>query len=513
MSTQPLFWTTLATVCQEHIALVPGLPFLAALLLALRLLFSRRRGDAAEPLSAALARGAALAALLWLLALDLAVLLGAPPPGRVLVATWFALGDAVLSWSFLLDPRGLAAATTVALIGWLTLLFSTPYLHREAGFHRFFLAMSLFLCGMLLIVLGAGAVPVFIGWECCGLASWLLIGYNRERLQATAHALFAFLANRIGDVGFLLSLGLAYWWMGGADWQIMAQNGQLDPVTARLLLFGFVIAALAKSAQLPFSPWIARALEGPTPSSAIFYGALMIHAGVFLLARLEPVLVQVPDVMLMLVAAGGLTTLYATLCGLVQSDVKSALLYGSLGQVGLMVLAIGLGGFDLAVGYACLHALFRAWQFLRAPSYLQLLRQPAPPVAAWLGRQQWLYTGALQRFWLEHLADGLLLRPTVSLGRDMRALDENVFEPMLAAAQPLQPGETLVQGHGLAGRFLVGLAGRLGALEERLILGDGGGFLGRALQRVSGYLLTIDALIEQPRYLMLMVMATFVVIL
>ena len=182
----------------------------------------------------------------------------------------------------------------------------------------------------------------------------------------------------------------------------------MSVVNDRLLVIGFVIAALAKSAQLPFSAWLTRALEGPTPSSAIFYGAVMVHAGVYLMLRLEPLLLQVPDVMFGLVVAGALTAIYAWLCGLVQTDVKSALIFATLFQVSLMFVSIGLGWTTLALVHLCLHACWRVWQFLVAPSWLVITRErPAPP-PAWLRNNQFLYTAALQRFWLDKLA----CRPT-----------------------------------------------------------------------------------------------------
>ena len=187
--------------------------------------------------------------------------------------------------------------------------------------------------------------------------------------MATGNALFAFVTNRAGDAGFLLALGLAAAWLGGFEWTALSRATEISVVNDRLLVIGFVIAALAKSAQLPFSAWITRALEGPTPSSAIFYGAVMVHAGVYLLLRLEPLLVQVPDVMLGLVVAGLLTAIYAWLCGLVQTDVKSALIFGVVFQVALMFVAIGLGWTTLALVHLCLHAGWRIWQFLLAPSW------------------------------------------------------------------------------------------------------------------------------------------------
>lgn len=498
--------------------LVPLLPLLAAAGIGLHLLIRRASGDAQEPHIAALVSGAALGALVFLLIADLSALYNGAP-GHLLVADWLAIGATPVRVSFLLDARSLPIATLVALIGWITLRFSATYLHREPGFRRFFLAMSLFLTGMLLIVLAGDLVLTFVGWELAGLSSWLLIGYAWERPAATGNALFVFLCNRVGDAGFVLGIGLAVWSVGSTEWPALAGEGALETVTARLLLLGFVVAALAKSAQLPFSPWVARALEGPTPSSAVFYGSLMIHAGVYLLLRLEPLLVQVPDVMALLAVIGLATAVYGALCALVQSDVKSALIFATLTQLGLMFLACGLGFFTLAAWHLGLHAAWRAYQFLLAPAYMHLVRQPARPVPRWLAALPWLYTAALQRFWIEPLAHSLFTRPTLALGQDMRALDEQVIDRLVGVPRDDAPdvagefaADDLIRGHGVAGRFLFQLADQMQRLETHLLL-SGGGALQQTLGRIGDYMAALELLLEHPRYLMLMVMATFVVIL
>ena len=497
--------------------LVPLLPLLAALLLTLRLLLRRGGGDAGEPLTAGIAGGAALAALLLLVLLDLAAL-GGELPTHLAFGDWLRIGAVPVRLSFVLDAYSLPAATLVTLISWITIRFSATYLHREDGFQRFFLGLCLFLAGMLLIVLAGNAVLCFVGWELAGFSSWLLIGYAWERPPATRNALFAFITNRVGDAGFMLGIGLAVWSVGTLEWAWLAGDGSMGQVTIRLLAAGFVVAALVKSAQLPFTPWIGRALEGPTPSSALFYGSLLVHAGVYLLCRLQGLLLQAPDLMALLAVIGLLTAAYGSLCGLVQSDVKSALVFATVTQVGLMVLCCGLGLFWLAACHAGLHACWRAYQFLLAPAYMHLVRQPARPLPRWLANWRWGYTAALQRFWIEPLANSLLTRPTLALGRDVRALDERFIDPLLGAPRDDErsaasvAGDELIRGHGLAGRALFAFANRLQALENRLLLGDGG-TLGRHLRQIGHYADAVEALLEQPRYLMLMVMATFVVIL
>ncbi|MDP1653787.1 MAG: proton-conducting transporter membrane subunit [Rhodocyclaceae bacterium] len=509
------------------VLIAPLLPLLAAFGIAAHILTGRASGDAAEAPTARLAEGAAWLALVLLLALDaLALVEGAP--GHFVLGTWFESGSFNIPISFMIDGLALSAATLVALIGAVSLHFSRNYLHREAGFHRFFMLMSLFLSGMLLIVLAGNVVLTFVGWELCGLTSFLLIGYAYERPVATGNALYAFLSNRIGDAGFVLGISLAAWWVGSVEWTGLAQwatgaagtsTGGFDKVTARLLLFGFLLAAVIKSAQLPFAAWIARALEGPTPSSAIFYGALMVHAGVYLVIRLAPVLIQVPDIMVYLALIGGATALYGWLAGLVQTDVKSSLIFSTTLHVGLMFFTCGLGWFELAAWHMGMHAIWRAWQFLLAPSYMHSAEGPAGPAPRWLAGRQWLYTAALQRFWLENLARNILIRPCQAIGRDMRDFDDKVLSHLVGMPERWRAGplaendQVVIRGHGLAGRLLYAIAEAFRHLESHLLMKRTGGSFSRLLQGLGKYLLLLESLIEQPRYLILVIVATFIVIL
>lgn len=498
----------------DLVVLVPLLPLLAALLTGARVLLGRVAGDAAERPTARLAELAAFGSLLWLLALD-AYALRHGWPGHHVLVTWFAAGHWAATLSFLLDALSLPMATLVALIGWLVTRFSANYLHREAGFHRFFIVLGLFLGGMLLLVLAGNGLLTFVGWEMCGVASFLLIGYAWHRPVATGNALFAFVTNRAGDAGLLFSLGLAAYWVGSFEWPDLA-IAELPLVDLRVLVLGFVVAALAKSAQLPFSPWIARALEGPTPSSAIFYGALLIHAGVFLLLRLSPLLQQLLDVQAGLLLVGSLTALYAYLCALVQTDVKSGLIFATLFQVALMFVWIGLGWNELALAHLCLHAAWRTWQFLMAPSWLQLTRErPAPP-PDWLSRRTGIYTAAVQRFWLDTLGRTLLAEPTQAIARDVRALESQFIDRAIGEpgrGQSVDHERPLVCADGLAGRLLAAVSTLLQRMENRLLLRVRGGTAERLLREAGRWLRTLEELLEQPRYLMMAVMATFVVIL
>ncbi|HEY0720066.1 MAG TPA: proton-conducting transporter membrane subunit [Gammaproteobacteria bacterium] len=489
---------------------VPLLPMVAALLIALRLVAGAACDDAAERGVVRLTLWASGLALVVLLGLDLRALWLGAAPGQLRFGTWLASGDYHFPISLMLDTLGLAMATLVALIAFLTLRFSVNYMHREAGFQRFFMVMSLFTGAMLLIVMAGSALLLFIGWELAGVSSFLLIAYSWERPVATRHALRAFVTNRIGDAGFLFAIFLSFAWLGSVEWpQMLARASGLESLGAGLLAGGFLVAALAKSGQLPFAPWIGRALEGPTPSSAIFYGALMVHAGVYLVIRLGPIFEQSPAVMVLLALLGALTALYGFLGGLVQSDVKSSLMFATTGQVGLMFLACGLGWFELAALHLGGHALWRTYQFLLSPALLYQADRPVRAVPAWLRHRHRLHTAVMQRFWLDALADNLLVRPTQELARDAHNLDERVIS-RLVGMHAETAGEAA--GKGAPDRLVTWFADAAHRFEERLIFRRGGG-LGHLLHRIGDYLREVENLLERPRYLLLLIMATLVVIL
>lgn len=501
------------------LALLASLPpLLAAAAIAVRMTAGRDAGDAQEIPTARLATGAGLVSLAAVLALDMLALARGAGFGTLDYGVWLASGEFELRFSFLPDARALILSTLVATIGWLTLRFSVAYLHREPGFHRFFFALSLFLGGMQFIALAGGLAVTFAGWELAGLSSYLLIGYAREREQAADNALRAFVTNRIGDTGLIAAMAAAFLSYGSLQWQPLAAMSATQPsLAAATVAAGLVVAALVKSAQLPFAPWIARALEGPTPSSAVFYGALLVHAGVYLLIRAEPLLARAPALMAVLAALGLLTALYGWLAGLAQTDVKSALMFSTTTQVGWMFVALGLGWNDWALAHLVLHASFRAWQFLSAPSFLQ--NAPAPPRArltGWLwGRR--LHLAVLHRFWLEPASDRLLVTPTLQLARDTDAFDERVLSrivgmPPALAGRSEAPGDAVIAARGLAGRALYLLAERLERFERRLVP-QGGEASRRVRTRWGESLVAIEALLEQPRYLVLLVMVTLVVIL
>ncbi|MCK5359078.1 MAG: hypothetical protein KAJ95_00545, partial [Gammaproteobacteria bacterium] len=313
--------------------LIPLLPLLGALWLAVGYLLNLNRGEEGERHTA---RVATLAAGLSFLiagfnALN-AMLSGSP--GHIVIAQWFNSGELNINVSFMLDTLGLTMSLLVSFIALLMLRFSVNYLHREAGFQRFFMILLLFTSAMQLIVLAGNSVLAFVGWELAGISSYLLIAYAWDRPVATSNATAAFITNRIGDTGFIAGIVLSVLWLGGSEWSMLNNTADLENLQIDLIVGCFLLAALAKSAQLPFSGWITRALEGPTPSSAIFYGSLMVHSGVYLLLRLEPLLSQAPPMMTLIAVLGLMTALYGWITGFVQTDIKTSLMLSTISQAG-----------------------------------------------------------------------------------------------------------------------------------------------------------------------------------
>ncbi len=520
------------TITIWSISLIPILPLLAAVAISLGFIFNWNRDEAGEKETARISIATAFVSFLLTLFLVISALLHGEQ-GKIELGQWLTSGAFSVKISFLLDHLSLTMATLIGFIILIINQFSINYLHREAGFQRFFILLSIFHSAMLLIVLSGNAVLTFIGWELAGVSSYLLIAYSWHRDTATRNAGRAFVTNRIGDAGFLLAIVFCFYWLGTVEWdQMLAamEERQESPLFIGIIMAGFISAAFAKSAQFPFSAWITRALEGPTPSSALFYGSIMVHAGVYLLLRLEPLWEKEPFLMIGIIMVGTITVIYGYLVGLVQTDVKSSFMFSTLVQVGLMMVWIGFGFSTLALLHLVLHAIWRAYQFLHAPSFMQMVNRPARPVPVWLSKNKWLYTAALQRFWLDDMADWLLTRPTQALAHEAQAFDEQVIDRMtgmpsqsnmlstLASWEAHQQGRFQLQseigiGRGLFGKTMQAIASALHWLEDNLVLKGSGDGLMNSLDYIGHYIEKIDTLLSKPRYLLLLIMATFVIVL
>ena len=268
------------------------------------------------------------------------------------------------------------AALTFGLVG-VTGAFADRYLHREPGYGRFFLYYAVFLLGMVVAALAGTIETLFLGWELVGLASALLVAFFHERAAPVLNAQRIWTVYRFSDAAFLIAALTLHRLAGAGDFAALtgagpwpASSPTIPPGQALGVGLLLLIAAAGKSALVPFSGWLPRAMEGPTPSSAVFYGALSVHLGAYLLLRVDPILKASPTLAGCVVAIGVASAAFGLVAGRVQTDVKTALAYASLTQVGVITAEIGLGFRYLPLVHILGHACQRTLQFLRSPSLL-----------------------------------------------------------------------------------------------------------------------------------------------
>jgi NAD(P)H-quinone oxidoreductase subunit 5 len=287
---------------------------------------------------------------------------------------WSASHEGGIAIEFLVDRLSLAFAALTTAIAGVVSAFSNRYLHREAGYNRYFVLFAMFVTGMLLVALAGNVAVLFVGWEFLGLSSALLVAFFQERPAAVSNAFRVFSVYRISDAAMLSAAVLLRHVAGTDSLSLLfgraATAAELSTTDATIIAILLIVAVAGKSALLPFSSWLPRAMEGPTPSSAVYYGSLSIHAGCFLLLRAAPLLEHAPAARILAGSLGAATALFAGMTTRVQSDVKSSLAYASLTQVGIIVVEIAIGWYTLAFVHLAGHACFRLLQFLSAPNVL-----------------------------------------------------------------------------------------------------------------------------------------------
>ncbi|MCB9674380.1 MAG: hypothetical protein H6737_04640 [Alphaproteobacteria bacterium] len=387
-------------------------------------------------------------ALLACLGIDVIVLLHPGSTSVITLAHWVVVPSYVVDARVVFDLPAAVLMTLTAMLCGLIGAFSAPYLHQDPGFRRFFVLLPLFAAGMMAIAAADTLDLLYAGWEVVGLASALLIAYFDYREAPVRHGLRAFAVYRVCDVALLAAAVILHHHAGDAS---LGKGLHLGPDVALLVAMLLVFASMGKAAAFPFTGWLPRAMEGPTPSSAIFYGALSIHAGPFLLLRAFPLLADQPVARGILVAIGVVTAAHATMVGRVQTDVKSMLGYASVTQAAVILVEIGLGFTGLALLHITGHAILRTWQLLRAPSLLHdhhelvgLIGGGRPPRGTLWERflppalQKWGYRVALERWFLDDMAANGLLGSLSAVFRAIDSLDRRWVA--LMAGQ--DPGET-----------------------------------------------------------------------
>jgi NADH-quinone oxidoreductase subunit L len=292
---------------------------------------------------------------------------------RAVLGTWLAVGD--LTIPFALHFDALAAPMTLMVTGVATLihLYAVGYMHDEEDYARFFGLLNLFVFAMLAIVLADNLLVLFLGWEGVGLCSYALIGFWYQKLDNARAGTKAFLVTRVGDVFLAAALLWLFALTGTLNIsEINAQAAGFTPAVLTALTVLLLLGACGKSAQLPLMTWLADAMAGPTPVSALIHAATMVTAGVYLLCRLFP-LVSLSSVgMAAITAVGALTALYAATCALAQREIKRVLAYSTMSQVGYMFLAVGAGTVSGAMCHLLTHAFFKAALFMAAGCIIHL---------------------------------------------------------------------------------------------------------------------------------------------
>jgi len=310
---------------------------------------------------------------------------GGAPTGTVRLAEWVSAGSFHVDWALRYDTLSAVMVAMVTFVATLIHIYSIGYMgHEHKPVARFFSYLSLFSFAMLMLVTANNLLQLFFGWEGVGLMSYLLIGYWYERPSACAAAIKAFVVNRVGDLFFAVGIALVFFLFGSVSFSTIfsAVPQHLNDTYA---LFGtnyralevicilLFIGAMGKSAQIGLHVWLPDAMEGPTPVSALIHAATMVTAGVFLMARISPILEHAPVALGVVTVIGASTALFAATIGCVQNDIKRVIAYSTCSQLGYMFIAAGVGAYQVSIFHLITHAFFKALLFLSAGSVIHAM--------------------------------------------------------------------------------------------------------------------------------------------
>jgi NADH-quinone oxidoreductase subunit L len=370
-----------AAQAQEQVQQATGVASAAWLLLALPalgalvLLVGGRRTDRWGHL---LGAGTVLAALVYALVLFFDTV-GKDAGQRVAeihLFSWIPVNALQVDFGLRIDPLSISFALLITGVGGLIHVYSIGYMASDLNRRRFFGYFNLFAAAMLLLVLGNGFVTLYLGWEGVGLASYLLIGWYTNRPSAATAAKKAFLMNRVGDVGLALAIFIMFSKLGTTQYtEVFARASTLDSGTLLALGLLLLLGACGKSGQFPLQAWLPDAMEGPTPVSALIHAATMVTAGVYLVARSNPIYNLTADGRLVVALVGTVTLLIGSIIGCAYDDIKKVLAYSTVAQIGYMMLGVGLGpaGYALGLAHLFTHGFFKAGLFLGAGSVMHAM--------------------------------------------------------------------------------------------------------------------------------------------
>lgn len=293
--------------------------------------------------------------------------------------TWLTVGTQSYSVGILIDSLTATMLTVVTSVSLMVHIYTIGYMEQEDGYTRFFSYISLFTFMMIMLVMSNNFIQLFFGWEGVGLVSYLLIGFYFQRESATFANLKAFLINRIGDLGFLLGIGLVLAYFGTLNYaEVFAKLNEVSGLTflntgwsvITLICLLLFVGAMGKSAQFPLHVWLPDSMEGPTPISALIHAATMVTAGIFMVARLSPMYNLSETALSFIAIIGAINALFLGLLGLIQNDIKRVVAYSTLSQLGYMAVALGCGAYSVGIFHLMTHAFFKALLFLAAGSVI-----------------------------------------------------------------------------------------------------------------------------------------------
>jgi NADH:ubiquinone oxidoreductase subunit 5 (subunit L)/multisubunit Na+/H+ antiporter MnhA subunit len=344
--------------------------------------------------------------------------------------TMYSVGEYQLDVEIFVDPLSAMLIMLGAAVIPVLARFSGRYLHNDPGYLRFFVLMGIAATGFFWFVLGGSIDMMFFGWELLGLSSALLVAFFWDRAEPVVASGRVFATYRVADIALLGGVVLLHHYVDDLSWAAVLGVGDpehaahLGSFAATILGLAFLLAAMGKSAQAPLTGYVLRAMEGPTTSSALFYGTLSIHAGVYLLLRVEPLISSSPVARTAVLVVGLTTAATAAVSSRVRADAKGSLALAAAGQCGLMLAEIGLGFTTLAMWHLLAHGLLRLAQFLRSPSWLQDAHERRRALGGGSFRagfyiekllplplRRWVYAAALSRFGFDAFIDRLFSRP------------------------------------------------------------------------------------------------------
>ena len=291
------------------------------------------------------------------------------------LADFISTGFLNAKFSFLIDSVSAVMMVVVGIVSSVVHVYSIYYMWDDENFSKFFSFLGLFVFSMLVLVTSDNFLGLFIGWEGVGLCSWLLIGFWYDRSNYSWCANEAFIMNRIADLGMLLGIFLIYLNFGSLRYEVVFANAaSLEPEILTLIAALLFIGAMGKSAQFPFHTWLADAMAGPTPVSALIHAATMVTAGVYLVIRANAIFALAPEVSGFIVCLGAFVAVFAASMALVHNDLKKIIAYSTLSQLGYMFVAAGLGAYWIALFHLATHAFFKALLFLGAGNVMHAMK-------------------------------------------------------------------------------------------------------------------------------------------